>query len=165
MSYQLYPAYHSVGPQLITDVPTTPPTHVSVSLTPALYTEAQFPDSFAYSCILHSTEELPLSKLEEYIGAATEAIGKLVIFSAFPFSSPDDKAMVAFSPKDVEVKPEGGHVIPFSIMLKPAKDVFMNAVTIIDMQAAAIEGARNAGVLTAPSLVDSLLSTPPVVTH
>lgn len=164
MHHQLFPAYHAVGPQLIADVPTVPPTYVSVSLTPALYTEEQFPDSFSYSCVLHSEENIPLSELEHYITSATEVIGKLVGFSAFPFCSPQEKAHIAFYPKDVEQKKEGGNTIPFSIMLKPTKEVFLNAVTIIDMQAMAIQGARVAGVLTSPSIAESLLSSPPPAT-
>ena len=164
MTHQLFPSYHAVGPQLVVDVPTVPPTYVSVSLTPALYTEEQFPDSFSYSCMLYSEESIPLSELERYITAATEVIGKLVGFSAFPFCSPQEKAHISFYPKDVEEKKEGGNTIPFSILLKPTREVFLNAVTIIDMQAMAIQGARAAGVLTSPSIAESLLSSPPPAT-
>lgn len=165
MSHQLFPAYHAIGPQLVADVPTIPPTYVSVSLAPALYTEEKFHDHFAYSCVLHCEEQIHVAELENYIGFATEAIGKIVGFSAFPFHSESEQAKVAFSPADIENKKDGGMVIPFSIMVRPTVEVFMQAVTIIDMQAMAVEGARIAGVLQVPNAAESLLSTPTATSH
>ena len=162
MSHKLFPAYHAVGPQLVADVPTIPPTYVSVSLAPALYTEKKFHDHFAYSCVLHCEEQIPVAELENYIGFATEAIGKIAGFSAFPFYSESERVKVVFSPDDIENKKDGGMVIPFSIMVRPTVEVFMQAVTIIDMQAMAIEGARTAGVLQVPNAAESLLSSPAV---
>lgn len=183
MQVSIYPAYHMVGPNLVLDVPvsgSTPvPTYVSVSLTPALFVEEAFPDHFAYTCVLHSDSHLlpPAgcttaadsdatreACYENYVQAAAAEIGKHVKFYTFPFSEEDGKATVCFSFGDVTVDKDGATAIPFYLMLKPTTKVFNEAVSIIDMQAYAIAGARAAGVLTSPNLAE-LLSSPSSVPH
>lgn len=177
MQVSIYPSYHMVGPNLVLDVPvsgSTPvPTYVSASLAPALFVEEAFPDHFAYTCVLYSDSHLRPSSdsdpelsigalFESYVQAAATEIGKHVKFRSFPFSSKDGAATVCFAVTDVTVGKDGATAIPFYLMLRPTKEVFEQAVGIIDMQASALAGARAAGVLTSPSLAELLSSTPSV---